>query len=126
MGESFGDIALINKDCTRTATIRAYEDAFVATLTKQDYTETLKLIVDRKEDAFIKWLRSTLFFSRWSRSMLIKFNQTLTEVPTQKGRVLMTENQVNKYFYIILEGQFEILKQVRKPVSNEDLSDTQI
>jgi len=34
MGESFGDIALINKDCTRTATIRAYEDAVVATLTK--------------------------------------------------------------------------------------------
>ncbi len=104
MGESFGDIALINKDCTRTATIRANEDAIVATLTKQDYTETLKLIVDRKEDAFIKWLRSTLFFSRWSRSMLVKFNQTLTEISTQKGKVLMTENQINKDFYIILEG----------------------
>ena len=40
-GESFGDIALINKDCTRTATIRANEESIVATLTKQDYTETL-------------------------------------------------------------------------------------
>lgn len=56
----------------------------------------------------------------------MKFYQTLTEVPTQKGKVLMTENQVNKDFYIILDGQFEILKQVWKPVSNEDLSDTQI
>ena len=70
IGESFGDIALINKDCTRTATVRAHEDSFVATLTKQDYTETLRLIVDRKEDAFIKWLRSTLFFSKDRKSVV--------------------------------------------------------
>lgn len=74
VGQSFGDIALVNKDLKRTATIRAYEPSYAATLTKTDYEATIKMIADRNEDTFIKWLRSTAFFGKWSRSMLVKFH----------------------------------------------------
>jgi hypothetical protein len=68
------------------------------------------------QEADIKWLRSTPFFGKWSRSMLVKLMILISEVTVHKDKVLTTEGEINKNFYLIREGNFELTKKVRKPV----------
>lgn len=119
-GESFGELALLSNDKIRTATVATVEQCIFATITQECYDQYLTHVKDKKEEFLIKWLRSTAFFGKWSRSMLLKLQTTMKELTVHRGTIMCFENEKCSRFFIISEGEFELTKKVHKPISKDD------
>jgi CRP-like cAMP-binding protein len=120
VGDSFGEIAILSENKKRTATIVTVKPCVLATLHEKDFHIYLKHIKDKKNEAFIKWLRSTAFFGKWSRSMLLKLLSTMREIEVQRGTIMTFENERCSKFFIIQSGEFEITKKVLKPINKDE------
>ena len=64
IGNSFGDYALINENCLRTATIFVKENSFFGTLTKHSYQNSIKAIQVRLNKLDMNFIYSTKLFEQ--------------------------------------------------------------
>ena len=120
VGESFGELALLSDDKVRTATVVTIEKCVFATCSSQTFNEFLSNIRDKHSEHLIKWLRSTAFFGKWSRSMLLKMLKEMKELTVHRGAVVCYENDKCSRFYFICDGEFELTKKVLKPICKEE------
>lgn len=91
VGDSFGQGALDGQ--TRDESVVALEHCVLATLRTADYVNLIKHIKDKKEEAMVKWLRSTAFFSKWSRSLLLKLISSMTLITVHRNTSMVYENE---------------------------------
>ena len=72
----------------------------------------------------MKFLKMTApFFAKWSRSMLKKLLLSMKPITVYKDKILCKEGEKSNFFYLIKEGEFELVKRVSKPNSNENDSE---
>ena len=102
-------------------TAQAVGKCTVALMKRKSYEYYLKHLRkhDTNEENLIKWFRKTQFFNRWMKSHLQKLCTALNEYSVIRGDMIIRENERVRTFYMIKEGEFEIIKRVDKPTSYE-------
>jgi hypothetical protein len=102
-------------------TAQAVTNCTVASMERKEYEYYLKHLRkdDINEENIIKWFRKTQFFNRWMKSQLKKFFSALNQCSCNRGDIVVRENEQGNVFYMIKEGEFEIIKRVNKPTGYE-------
>jgi len=124
-GSAFGELALSGANNVRQASIKCMTPCIFAVIEKRDFKRCLNKIEDKKTEEKIKWLRSTPFYGKWSRTQITKHLLNIIPIVVHKDKVLMKEGEKTSHIYLIREGEFELIKRVRKPTikQSEDSSD---
>lgn len=72
----------------------------------------------------IRQLRSVALFAKWSRSALKLLHGFSKEIKVTRGINVIHEGEVCTMFFIIMEGEFQLRKRVKKPLHNKTQEDT--
>lgn len=72
-----------------------------------------------REKLTLKLLRSTAYFQKFTRGPLLKIHKAMKTVTVFKDQVLTFESVENNYFFLIVSGEFELSKKVKKPISDQ-------
>jgi len=109
-GSSFGEIALINENNQRTATIFVKEDSFFGSLTANEYKNSMKKIQERIKIENIEFIFSYKIFN----SIGIKFftlnywNYFISE-KVYKKEYLFRYNELRNKIFFIQEGEVKLI-----------------
>ena len=129
IGSTFGEIALINENCQRTATIYVKESSFFGTINKNAYTNSIKSIQERVKRENINFVYNVLFsqislsiFSQNYWNFFIKNN-------IKRGNYIFKFGQIRKEYIFLKDGEIKIiipnltykkLKNLINIISNKD------
>ena len=62
----------------------------------------------------VEFLRKEPLFQQWSRANLIKLLHSIQVKKLYKQKLVLSEDERSKYFYLIKDGEFELTKKVVK------------
>ena len=110
-GKAFGEMALIN-DAPRGATILCKADCHLAVIAKDDFKNTLMLIESKLRNRFVNFLKSLKMFQGWTNRKWDKLLHAIQKHKTKKGQHIIHEGDKADAFYIVFEGEFEIVKNL--------------
>eukprot|EP01017_Pseudomicrothorax_dubius_P042372 TRINITY_DN6902_c0_g1_i4.p1 TRINITY_DN6902_c0_g1~~TRINITY_DN6902_c0_g1_i4.p1 ORF type:complete len:286 (+),score=73.20 TRINITY_DN6902_c0_g1_i4:65-922(+) len=113
-GDSFGELALISSQ-PRAATIQCLEQCHLGVLGKAEYKAILKKAQEDELDAKISALAALKIFSGFASNLLKKIY--LNGVPDRMYRMnqgVYGEREKAERMYIILDGEFKLLKAIRE------------
>ena len=79
VGQSFGEIALIN-DVTRTASIKALSHCSFAVLGREEYEKVLKRLEQKCHQKKIDFFINLPFIGHWTRTQISKLTYSFTEL----------------------------------------------
>jgi hypothetical protein len=100
----FGEHALNHWSTKRRATIQCKSACTFLVLNKEDFEATVKQIKLKQSEDKIKFLRTTPFFTKWSRTMLLNSISIIKEETFYKGKVVVREGEQNPNFFLIKDG----------------------
>ena len=110
-GFSFGELALINNK-PRAATIRTLAPSYFAVLDKDSYQKVLGSKFKKELSEKVEFLKSMPIFSDWTRGALEKLTFFFKEKDFLRNHYVFKEGEVWKHWYIVIDGEFEITKNV--------------
>ena len=111
-GFPFGEIALI-KHCKRSASVKALEDTYCITLTKNDYNKIMRELEERRLEKSLNTFRKSYpFFYNWISKIMIKLFNGFSTVKLSRGEFLCKQNENCEYIYIINSGTYEIYSMI--------------
>ena len=118
-GFSFGEIALIKKT-TRNATIKAVENTFCLSISKDDYNEVVREIDTNKLLKEIDLFKQQYqFFNCFNNEKMIRIFNCFSRIILYKGDYLYHQNDINDYIYLIIKGNFEVYSYISYSWLNE-------
>ncbi len=108
-GSSFGEIALINENQQRTASIFVKEESIFGILSTESYKKSLKSIQEINKKKDIEFIFKTKLFNDMS---IYFFTQNywnyFTHTKMVFGDVLFNQNDERKEIYFIQDGEFKL------------------
>ena len=109
-GSSFGEIALINKNNQRTATIIVNEDSVFGVLSAQEYKFTMKKIQQRIKRENIEFIFSTKIFNSIGMKLFTNnyWNYFINE-KLKKGQFLFKCEEIRDKIYFIYDGEIKLI-----------------
>ncbi len=108
-GETFGEIALLNENSKRTATIFVNKYSLFGVLKGQDYKSTIKIYQERIKRNNISFILSLKLFDEIPISIFIKeYWNYFTKLNLNKGEILFQENDKGGKIYFIYKGEIEL------------------
>ena len=111
-GFPFGEIALI-KRCKRNAYIKALNQTYCISLTKNDYHKVMIEIEQKRLERTVTLFQKTYpLFQFWTLNDLIKLFNCLSTVNLNKGDYLYKQNENSDYIYLVKNGVFEMYSMV--------------
>ena len=84
-GQSFGELALINKDGKRNARITCDSETFLGVICKYDYDSCLEKIEIEHQTKLIEFIKSIPYFSNMSKGGILKIVKSLNNIKCSKG-----------------------------------------
>lgn len=116
-GECIGEMAL-QYGAKSKFQVQCVTDCVFAVLTMKAYTKFIKHAADNERDETVDFLRKEPMFALWSKSNLTKLLESVTLQKLYKEKLVLQEDEVSKYFYLIKDGEFELTKKlVKLPVN---------
>lgn len=98
----------------RKASIQCNTHCIFAVLNREQFKKFLASISDYANENTVDFLRQEPLFQAWSRGNLLKLLQSIQCKKVYKQSVILKENERNKYFYLIKNGEFELTKKIIK------------
>ena len=117
-GSCFGELALISNK-PRAATIKCLEDCYFGILSKENYDKSFGKLQRKEIDKIITFFKSCPQFASWTRSSLSKLYYFWKKQKCYRDQVLLKEGQNCDKIYIVLSGEFEQQKMIRKAAETE-------
>jgi len=121
-GEIFGEVALVEPDGTRTATVRAAADLDVRVLDRQtfrsleeaspQFAEAVRKRVDML--SLDRFLKKASPFARLKSDVISRIAGELVSVPVTAGQAVVTEGEEGDKFYLVRAGTFEVVQGGRQ------------
>jgi len=111
-GQSFGELALINRDGKRAARITCEAETYLGVICKSDYDSCLEKIEIQHQSKLIEFIKSIPYFSTMSKGGILKIVKSLSNIKCTKGQNITKENfkkinnSSNDYVYFVLRGEF--------------------
>lgn len=111
-GQSFGELALINRDGKRNARITCEAETYLGVLCKADYDGCLEKIEIEHQSNLIEFIKSMPYFSTMSKGGILKIVKSLDNIKCCKGQNITKENfkkisnGSNDYVYFVQKGEF--------------------
>ncbi|CAD8172121.1 unnamed protein product [Paramecium octaurelia] len=107
-GNSFGELALLNDNAKRTATIIAKEDCMLAVMEKHHFKAILGAQEQQKVQDRIAFLCSFPFLQSWSFREIKTFSYHFEPIQITLNQAVIKQNDYCSNFYIVREGNFEV------------------
>ncbi len=109
-GSSFGEIALINEDSKRTASIFVIEDSIFGVLKSKDYKLSIKSSQDKIKENNISFILETKLFKDVGKNFFFnKFWNFFVERQLKKGEYVFKNNLERDELYFIYKGEVKIV-----------------
>ena len=109
-GNSFGEMALSNKDFKRTASIYTLEDSFFGTLNYREYKMSLKSYLDEYKNLSISLVFENTLFKNIGKTFFInKFWNYFIVRNLKKGEYIFKNNFRRDEIYFIYKGEIKII-----------------
>ncbi len=109
IGSTFGEIALINENCLRTATIYIKESSFFGTISKNSYRNSIRSIQERVKRENINFVFNILF----SQISLPIFTQNywnfFVKHHIKRGEYLFKLGEIRNELIFFKEGEIKIM-----------------
>ena len=109
IGSTFGEIALINENCLRTATIYIKESSFFGTISKNSYRNSIRAIQERVKRENINFVFNILF----SQISLPIFTQNywnfFVKHHIKRGEYLFKLGEIRNELIFFKEGEIKIM-----------------
>ena len=130
-GSSFGEIALINENNQRTATIIVKEDSFFGVLSAKNYQSTIRQIQERIKRENVEFIFSLKIFNQMGINKFInKYWNYFIEEKMNKGEFVFKYDEKRKKIYFIQNGEIKLispnLTQKKINLMIENLTKTKI
>ena len=130
-GSSFGEIALINENNKRTATIIVKEDSFFGVLSAKNYQSTIKQIQERIKRENVEFIFSMKIFNQIGMNKFInKYWNYFIDEKMNKGEFIFKYDEKRKKIYFIQSGEIKLispnLSQKKINLIIENLTKTRI
>jgi CRP-like cAMP-binding protein len=114
---AFGEMALINKENKRQATIITTEPTTYLTLDRITYQRSLSKIDLRKINAKVEFLMQIPCFKDQQKKNVAKFTHYLQKHSYIRNQYVYKEGDPADFVYIVYSGEFELGKKLPKPDS---------
>jgi len=131
IGSTFGEIALINENCQRTATIYVKESSCFGTINKNSYKNSIKSIQERVKRENINFIYNILF----SQITLAIFTQNywnfFIKNNIKRGNYIFKFGKIRKEFIFLKDGEIKIIlpnftyKKIKKLINILDKKDNE-
>ena len=109
-GSSFGEIALINENNERTATIFVNEDSFFGVLSAKNYQSTLRQIQERIKRENVEFIFSMQIFNQIGINNFVnKFWNYFIVEKRNKGEFIFKCDEERKKIYFIQNGEIKLV-----------------
>ncbi len=109
-GSTFGEIALINENNKRTASIFVKKKSIFGTLTSHSFKEFMKVFLEKAKKRKISFIFSTPLFKNMNISDIVKlYWNFFVEKKMNKGEYLFKINEERKILYFIQKGSFKLI-----------------
>lgn len=86
-------------------------------LTSDDFQKILASSEDRRLNSKVNFLRELPVFKGWTRGAVARASYSLALKSTKRGQFLYKEGETPQAVYVIIEGEFKILKSVVRTCS---------
>lgn len=110
-GVSFGELALLSQK-PRSATITCITDTVLAYLTTAQYKKILGAVESKRLQEVIEFFQHFSFLKHMSPQLISKTYLTFKVQTLRNGNYVYKEGEKSKGIYLILEGSFEICKNI--------------
>ena len=109
-GSTFGEVALINDNNLRTASIFVKKKSFFGTLTSHAFKGFMKVFLEKAKRKKISFIFSTPLFKNMNISDIVKmYWNFFVEKKMNKGEYLFKINEQRKILYFIQKGSFKLI-----------------
>ncbi|CAD8091489.1 unnamed protein product [Paramecium primaurelia] len=112
-GDSFGEAA-IKLDTTRSSTVFTLEDTHLLYLNESAYLEYLNPYLSVALDKKMKYFGQTPLLKNINPEDYMGIVLENKLITMKAGEIIYNEGEKTKYIYFIINGEIELLKQVRK------------
>lgn len=117
-GDVFGEVALVEADGIRTATVRAAADLDVRVLDRltfrslEDANPQFAEAVRKRVDmlSLDRFLKKASPFARLRPDVISRIAGELVSVPVSAGQAVVTEGEEGDKFYLVRSGTFEVVQ----------------
>ena len=109
-GSTFGEVALINDNNKRTASIFVKKKSVFGTLTSHAFKGFMKVFIEKATKRKISFIFSTPLFKNMNISDIVKmYWNFFVEKKMKKGEYLFKINEERKLLYFIEKGSFKLI-----------------
>jgi cAMP-dependent protein kinase regulator len=108
-GESFGELALLYL-VPRAATVTAKQDSTVWVIGRQNFKNILMKVSEDKIKEYMGYLDRVELLNSLLREEKKAIAEALVEMHFAKGEVILQQNEPGNTFYILYEGEVEVIK----------------
>lgn len=115
-GASFGELALINQDSRRRATIVCKENCEFLIVDKPNFDMILRINHENEWETRQNFYSTHPIFQQWEESQLSYLTETSVIEEYNPGSVIMTDlHESNDYVHFIMKGRCKIVQAVKLP-----------
>ena len=124
-GSTFGEIALINENNQRTATIFVKNNSFFGTLTSKAFKESMLVFLEKiKWEKIFSVFNTPIFKKLYINEIVKKYWNYFVEKKLKKGDFIFRKNENRDNIYFILKGSVKlIIPQLTLKKTNIIISD---
>jgi len=109
-GDAFGELALLNADGRRTATVVVSEPSIMFTLNAEDYRRILRPTQESDLRFKVSFLENIFLFREWRAIERERLALCLYRRLYERNQVVIREGQATELFYLVARGQCRVLK----------------
>ena len=124
-GSTFGEIALINDNNKRTATIFVKSNSVFGTLSSNSFKESMLVFLEKIKWEKIFFIFSTPLFKKMHINEIVKkYWNFFVEKKLKRGELLFEKNEIRNNIYFILKGSIKlVIPQCTLSKINEIIAD---
>lgn len=106
-GQTFGELALVNQDNRRNATVKCMTKVTYGVLDKRNFDRSLNKIEQRRSHKLLEFLSGIPCFVGMKRTVIQKFVYFMEKQEYIRKQVVYSQGESAKAIYIVIKGEFE-------------------